>query len=94
MLVNPLRHGLDTGIMFEVDQNLLVQKVWVVGWNISYVIGGMSNKSFKIYQTPTECSVHLVMCSCKLICKSIFSLNIFIRTGRDYQMQNDFHSLV
>ena len=61
MLTNSLRHGLDTGIMFEVNQNFLIQIVRMVGWNISDVIGDIANTLFKTGKTPTDCSIHVVV---------------------------------
>ena len=61
VLADSLWHGLNTGIMFEVNQNFLIQIVWMIGWDISDIIGGMTNKLFKIWKTPTNCSIHVVV---------------------------------
>ena len=61
VLTDSLRHFLNAGIMFEVNQNFLIQIVWMIGWDISDIIGEMTKKLFKICKTPTDCSIHVVV---------------------------------
>ena len=61
VLANSLWHFLNAGIMFEVNQNFLIQIVWMIGWDISDIIGEITNKLFKICKTPTDCSIHVVV---------------------------------
>ena len=61
VLTNSLWHFLNAGIVFEVNQNFLIQVVRVISWDISDVIGGVTHKLFKICKTPTDCSIHVVV---------------------------------
>ena len=58
VLIDPLRDVLDTGIMFEVNQDLLVENVRVVCWDISDVIRSITNTLFKFLKTSTNCPKH------------------------------------
>ena len=61
VLADSLGHLLNTGIMFEVNQNFLIQIVRMVGGHIPDVVRDMANELFKICKTSTDCSEHVVV---------------------------------